>query len=273
MKNTLLVAVCILSIILSSLTPVSAGFRNGPPGNSPNCQGPHGQARQAGGPAPAELLAGTPFEYTGDVISLVPGMGLELATATGNITVYGIGPLPYWEELGIERPVIGDTITVSGFTVSHDGAVLNILFTLAAAGEIVQLRDQETGLPLWRRPWRDCPGEAPAPPLVDITQGTPFEFQGELSRIRHRRGLAITISTGEEVVVYGQGPAAYWEELGVDRPAIGDQVVARGFTVEYHGKVRNILVALIINGVEVQLRDPETGAPLWSRHRCQTTAS
>ncbi len=78
---------------------------------------------------------------------------MVLATEEGNVIIYGIGPVRYWESLGVDRPGVGETVTVSGYTVNYNGIECNIAMNFIIDSEnIVQLRDPETGLPLlWRR--------------------------------------------------------------------------------------------------------------------------
>ena len=97
-----------------------------------------------------DIFAGTPFTYEGDVISFVPGQGMELATADGNVTIYGIGPVRYWEYVGVARPGVGETISVSGYAVDYNDVLRNIAVTVTIGEDIVELRDSETGVPLWR---------------------------------------------------------------------------------------------------------------------------
>lgn len=99
------------------------------------------------------ILSGDPFDITGDVVSLVPGQGLVIATATGNVTIYGVGPVWYWESLGVDRPAVGETIRVQGYIVYYDDLQRYIAMTITVGGEVeevVELRDSLTGLPLWR---------------------------------------------------------------------------------------------------------------------------
>jgi hypothetical protein len=70
-------------------------------------------------------------------------------------------------------------------------------------------------------------------------------------------------TTDGEVLLYGIGPDHYWEKLGVDHPAIGDNLTATGYTVDYNGIDRNVVTSITINGITVDLRDPDTGKPLW----------
>lgn len=86
---------------------------------------------------------------------LESGGGLILLTADGEVVVYGIGPGWYWESLGVEKPAVGDTITVSGYIVDCGGVERYILTSVEVPGEegetvTVTLRDPETGMPSWR---------------------------------------------------------------------------------------------------------------------------
>jgi hypothetical protein len=97
-----------------------------------------------------DILSGTPFTYTGDVVSLSePGQGMVIATETENVTIYGLGPIRYWQSLDVARPAVGETVTVEGYTVDYNGVLRNIAMSMTIGGQTVQLRDPSTGLPLW----------------------------------------------------------------------------------------------------------------------------
>ncbi len=97
-------------------------------------------------------LEKTPFTYTGDVVTVgILGEGLEIALAEGNVTFFGLGPDWYWETLGVDKPVVGETVTVEGFTVSYNGVDRNILTAVVIEGEMVPLRGDDDR-PLWRNP-------------------------------------------------------------------------------------------------------------------------
>ena len=101
-----------------------------------------------------DCTAGTPFEYTGDVVTAPTtgsGQGMVIATDGQNITIYGLGPIQYWARAGVERPAVGDTVTVSGFTVSYNGVERNIAVSIQINGATLQLRDPSSCLPLWSR--------------------------------------------------------------------------------------------------------------------------
>jgi len=98
-----------------------------------------------------DILGGTPFMYTGDVVSLVFGQGLLLALSDGtNVTVYGIGPVRYWESVGVDRPAVGETVIADGYTVDYNGELRNIAMRITVGPDTVELRDLDTGMPLWR---------------------------------------------------------------------------------------------------------------------------
>jgi len=98
------------------------------------------------------ILSGTPFTYSGTVVSVnyYTGGGLVLATDSGNQTLYGIGPYWYWDQQGYTWPQVGDIVTGQGYTVDLGGTERNILMSITTAdGRSLQLRDPDTGRPLW----------------------------------------------------------------------------------------------------------------------------
>jgi len=97
-----------------------------------------------------DILSGVPFDITGDVVSLVSGQGLVIAETEGNVTIYGIGPFWYWDSEGVDRPVVGDTVRVIGYVVDYNGVERYIAMTVWIGEAEIQLRDADTGLPLWR---------------------------------------------------------------------------------------------------------------------------
>ena len=97
-----------------------------------------------------DIFAGTPFTYEGDVTEC-QGDGMVIATTDENVTIYGIGPVRYWDELGVIRPVAGDTVIVSGYAVEYNDELRNIATSITVGEDTVLLRDPETGVPLWRK--------------------------------------------------------------------------------------------------------------------------
>ncbi len=96
--------------------------------------------------------------YSGEVIN-VPQIGIktmngfQLKTEEGEVTIYGLGPLKIWENADVERPVVGDNITVEAFKIVTDNnTVRNIAIKVTDSdGNTLDLRDVITGLPLWAK--------------------------------------------------------------------------------------------------------------------------
>jgi hypothetical protein len=105
---------------------------------------------QTGTPV-CDICEGTRFDYTGNVVSIVRGGGLLLATDEDNIIIYGIGPVRYWESQGVERPAVAETIKVDGYTVDYNGVDRNIAVSIVVGDDEVELRDPDTCAPLWRQ--------------------------------------------------------------------------------------------------------------------------
>ncbi|MHB8772480.1 MAG: hypothetical protein ACYC7J_15905 [Syntrophales bacterium] len=97
------------------------------------------------------ILAGTAFQYTGTVVELLLGEGMLISTADGSVVIYGIGPVRYWASLGVDRPTVGEDVSVTGYTVNYSEEYRNIAMTITVGQNTVQLRDPDTGLPLWRQ--------------------------------------------------------------------------------------------------------------------------
>ncbi len=165
MKKTLYTAFIIALAVLIGAGSGYAGNGNGGNGSDGNGNGTkggqqyngtnggqgNGTCTQANYSGIAQgILEGTPFVYEGTVISIGYGQGMVIATAEDNATVYGIGPVRYWDKLDVDRPEVGDEVSASGYTVNFSGVERNIAMTITVNGTEVQLRDPDTGKPLWR---------------------------------------------------------------------------------------------------------------------------
>ena len=230
------------------------------------------------------ILAGTPFILSGTVIGIgSQGDGMGIATADGNVSVQGLGPQHYWDELGIDKPDLGEPVVVYGYAVDFNGKAMNILTKVEFIGVTVNLRDNETGAPLWRKNGnRFGSGNNGENGLYgngegfrfDILAGTPYSYNGDVIDVGTAscgaRGNGMTIATETvNITVDGLGPQYYWDSLEVARPTVGDFVEVTGFTVVYNGNTLNILMTVTNDGQTVQLRDPVTGYPLWSKRNSQ----
>ncbi|NQU15238.1 MAG: hypothetical protein HQ561_13885 [Desulfobacteraceae bacterium] len=137
-------------VLTSSVIVLMVFFLSAGIGLAGNGKGGGNGAGNGTGPI-HDIFAGTPFTYTGDVASLVSGQGLLLALSDGtNVTIYGIGPVRYWESSGVDRPTVGDTVKADGYAVDYNGEVRNIAMSITVGTDTVQLRDPVTGMPLWR---------------------------------------------------------------------------------------------------------------------------
>jgi len=77
--------------------------------------------------------------------------GITVLANDAAIAFYGLGPARYWDTLGIDRPEVGDFVTIEAKAVTVNEAVMNIIVSLAYEdGTSIQLRDQATGCALWR---------------------------------------------------------------------------------------------------------------------------
>ncbi|WP_373500926.1 hypothetical protein [Desulfococcus sp.] len=118
-------------------------------------RGIHGYGAGDGtGPIHDVLSGEQPVPITGTVKNVGPFFeGLEIDTGSDEtITVYGIGPLFYWDSIGIARPVVGDVITVNGVDVAFsDGSTRTVAISITIGTDTIPLRDEKTGLPLWGR--------------------------------------------------------------------------------------------------------------------------
>lgn len=289
LKKILIIMAVVALVLVPSTLHARNGNGNGGNGNGGNggngnggsgCGG-YGNGGNGTGPI-HNILEGTPFSYTGTVVSVgYQQSGMVLATGEGEVTVYGLGSWRYWESLGVNLPDVGNSISVSGYTVDYNGVPRNILMSVIIDGVTVQLRDPETGLPLWRggngyggngnggNGTGDC---TPQGPRYDILGGTPFSLSGDVINVGFGEtggfGNGLTISTTDgNITLSGLGPWYYWESLGIQRPTVGDSIEVTGYTVVYNELTLNILMTVTINGQTVQLRDPETGLPLWGHGR------
>lgn len=288
-KIILITMVLVLTLIPMTLAANNGngGSGNGSGGNGNNGNGGGSGNGSGDGTGPVhDILAGTPFNYSGAVVSIgYQGDGMEIATSDGNVVVYGLGSQRYWDSLGIELPDVGEQVVAEGYTVDFNGVARNILMSIEINGVLVQLRDPDTGTPLWRGEGNENRGGSGnmysrGEPRLDILAGVPFTITGEVvsfgegSSYNGSNGNgggngSVTISTASgNVVVCGLGPFRYWDGLGVDYPVVGDSLEASGFTVDVNGIAVNVVMSVTIGGTTVQLRDDATGLPLWWRGNC-----
>lgn len=102
-----------------------------------------------------DICAAEDFTVEGTVseAELYYEQGIKIDDGDAVTTVYGIGPLRYWDSLEeVGRPAVGDNVViVARKVVFSDGSTKNIAMsiTFTETGEAVELRD-ENCLPIWR---------------------------------------------------------------------------------------------------------------------------
>ncbi|MEZ4524749.1 MAG: hypothetical protein R2941_02365 [Desulfobacterales bacterium] len=140
-------------------------------GMNASCTNPKCQALADGTCPAANIFDGEAVTVTGTVSEIQNyRQGVQIDTGTETVTVYGLGPVWYWEQLDADYPAVGDTISVSAYNVTlSDGSVKTVAASVSVGEETIALRDADTGLPLWRGHGRGqgfrgkCPfGTAPA---------------------------------------------------------------------------------------------------------------
>ncbi len=98
------------------------------------------------------ILEGVAVEVSGTVASFgTQGTGIGIDTGAEIVTVYGMGPLAFWDAAGIAKPEIGEQITVNGYEITlSDGSFKIIAASVIIGEDELVLRDPESGAPLWR---------------------------------------------------------------------------------------------------------------------------
>lgn len=137
-----MVTVTLTALILFLVAPATfAGNGQGPgDGSGPVCN----------------IMDGTSIEVSGVVESIgTRGMGIGIDTGSEIVTVFGIGPIAFWNVTGIARPEIGEQIVVNGYEITFsDGSTkivaFNVIVIVEGQEQEIILRDPASGVPLWR---------------------------------------------------------------------------------------------------------------------------
>jgi len=106
-------------------------------------------------PICSKVLDSQQETLTGTVANIGKGtcIVLELEDET-QVKIYGLGPIWYWKSFGIEKPGIGDVVTITAYAVPFLDATRYVAASVTVAEntpeeQTIQLRDPETGCPLW----------------------------------------------------------------------------------------------------------------------------
>ena len=88
-------------------------------------------------------------------------------------------------------------------------------------------------------------------------------FTGTVANIGKGTCIVLELEDETQVKIYGLGPNRYWESLGMEKPEIGDVVTITAYAVPFFDATRYVAASVTIGEDTIQLRDPETGCPLW----------
>jgi hypothetical protein len=99
--------------------------------------------------------------------------------------------------------------------------------------------------------------------VLDSQQET---FEGTVADIEKKNGIVLELGDGTQVKIYGLGPNWYWEAKEMVKPEIGDPVTITAYAVTFSDAIRYVAASVMIGEDTIQLRDPETGCPLWLNH-------
>lgn len=132
-----------------------AGGGNGPGwGGGQGRTGSQNAGLYAPPPAPVRNVCdGRPFSFEGVVVHEIgpqEGQGLVMLVDGRTVTVYGIGPQRYWDGLALERPHVGQRLSVKGFMVDYNGVQRNMASHLTMEGRTVNLRQPGNCRPAWQ---------------------------------------------------------------------------------------------------------------------------
>ena len=127
-----------------------------------------------------------------------------------------------------------------------------------------------SGLPAWAAsPYGDPPADGATNQhwanYSYIMAGTPFSHSGVVTSVDYYGGGLMTLQTGQDqVLVCGAGPVWYWEQQEMSWPQVGEVLQVEGYQVNLNGVATNIIMAVTTgDGKRLELRNPDTGWPLW----------
>lgn len=152
MKKTFVLSLAVLTVLATMAFSGESWAGKGNGGSGAGATASQTGAGTCTGAMLNAILTGVPVTITGTVQSVdYYGQGIVIDTGAGTtVTVYGIGPIWYWDSLGVARPTVGDTVIVSAYEVTFsDGTTKLIAVSIDINGATVTLRDTSTGLPLW----------------------------------------------------------------------------------------------------------------------------
>ena len=97
------------------------------------------------------VLRGGVETIAGTVASIGHHQSMVVETAEETqVKIYGIGPYWYWDANDMDKPTVGDAVDVSAFAVPFADGIRYVAQSITVGGQTIELRDLNTGCPLWR---------------------------------------------------------------------------------------------------------------------------
>ncbi|MDL1969547.1 MAG: hypothetical protein LWW94_01000 [Candidatus Desulfofervidaceae bacterium] len=117
----------------------------------------------------------------------------------------------------------------------------------------VKLQAQSQSVPRWRGCWWQITTQNAS---LSTISGTVVGYA--------LPGLIVKADNGKQIVVYGIGPWWFWRSQGIPRPRRGENVTIEAYEITLkNGNTCFVAARIITDKATIQLRDNETGLPLW----------
>jgi hypothetical protein len=101
--------------------------------------------------------------------------------------------------------------------------------------------------------------------LQILNSGVPVTITGTVTEALYA-GKGLTVDTGTELVtIFGFGPQFYWDNIGITKPDMGEDVVIDALEVTFSDGTVKIIATTVTIGEDVVLLRDEDGRPLWRR--------
>lgn len=85
----------------------------------------------------------------GIVVGYTQGVGMVVQGDNEFRTIYGIGPLWYWQSQYLRRPAVGSPVMIDACVVVLPGGEKTIAVSVSTDTGTLELRDPHTGVPVW----------------------------------------------------------------------------------------------------------------------------
>ncbi len=137
----------VVQVVVLTLTVISLGIFAGGMAMAGYGKGPGNGSCLAANIAASDIVT-----ISGVVESINIGTpGMVIDDGSESVTVYGIGPVWYWQSKEIARPTVGEDVTVEAYSVNFSDGTNKLIAKAITIGEqTIELRNAETGMPLWR---------------------------------------------------------------------------------------------------------------------------